>query len=554
MTSTTFFEYFTTIFYPFLCDQGVEFPVVVFVDGHSSHFSFDLSTFCLEKKIFLVALYPNSTHIIQPMDVAVFGPLKGKWRSAVHAWKYKNHDFKTLTKEHFVELLQKVITETVKPEHLQSGFRASGLFPFTPDGIDFDRALVGTQTTGDDAAEETRKMEKEIERNEFEIAFKRLGEILSTERENLYFKFYSSDKIKSWDGSSEDKISYEIWRTMFERSRKTEDEPLSNENEDVEEIFSEEILHEWEFDPDSLYFMEDNLEYEFIDQLEGDISENQKIQVLDNILLKPATVTKSDANPHSDVLSSTSYVPNSESVEKEQIPSVVCRTDMRDAVSDPDSSVIEVPQLSRNEPIVITPVIGEQQSIENEPVDSEPKSVAELYGLPVPEKCPVENVFLNCLNPGTSETTRTPTVEKFRVPRIIGKIKLYFTSPSDSHFIGSIDLTGKSVVSSEWHREYINHHKQEHELATERRSARKTEKASREKAEVRKKRKRRARYTCPIDTTSLDSSFEWNEPKSLKKKHPKKTRQRQSTPISSDERDVIDKPKRKYMISSSDDE
>lgn len=49
MTSTTFLEYMQKIFYPFLLERGVEFPVVVFVDGHSSHFSFDISEFCAEK-------------------------------------------------------------------------------------------------------------------------------------------------------------------------------------------------------------------------------------------------------------------------------------------------------------------------------------------------------------------------------------------------------------------------------------------------------------------------------------------------------------------------
>lgn len=29
----------------------------------------------------------NSTHILQPLDVAVFGPMKAKWREVLASWK-----------------------------------------------------------------------------------------------------------------------------------------------------------------------------------------------------------------------------------------------------------------------------------------------------------------------------------------------------------------------------------------------------------------------------------------------------------------------------------
>lgn len=161
MTAHTFAEYLQNIFYPDLCRKGVQFPVVVFVDGHTSHFSFETQTFCEEKKIILSALYPNSTHLMQPMDVAIFGPLKKKWRAAVHSWKFKNHSFSTLSKEHFADLLHKVILENVKPEYFVAGFRTSGLYPFSADGIDY-RKLIDANVVHDEVENEAE--EKEIER------------------------------------------------------------------------------------------------------------------------------------------------------------------------------------------------------------------------------------------------------------------------------------------------------------------------------------------------------------------------------------------------------
>ncbi|XP_008178159.1 uncharacterized protein LOC103307706 [Acyrthosiphon pisum] len=80
MTSETFYEYIAIIFVPHLIDSNIPRPVVVFLDGHSSHLSLRLSKFCRENGLILITLYPNSTHILQPLDVAVFGPLKSSWK------------------------------------------------------------------------------------------------------------------------------------------------------------------------------------------------------------------------------------------------------------------------------------------------------------------------------------------------------------------------------------------------------------------------------------------------------------------------------------------
>ncbi|XP_021695266.1 uncharacterized protein LOC110680248 [Aedes aegypti] len=75
-TSKTFFEYMTNDFYKWLLDNHIKFPVVVFVDGHKSHISIELTEFCTAHEIMLIALYPNSTRILQPLDRQFFVTLK----------------------------------------------------------------------------------------------------------------------------------------------------------------------------------------------------------------------------------------------------------------------------------------------------------------------------------------------------------------------------------------------------------------------------------------------------------------------------------------------
>ncbi|GBM92467.1 hypothetical protein AVEN_6689-1 [Araneus ventricosus] len=64
MTQETFYEYITNIFEPYLRKEGIQTPVILFMDGHSSHLSLHLSTFCMTHGIELVALIPNATHLL----------------------------------------------------------------------------------------------------------------------------------------------------------------------------------------------------------------------------------------------------------------------------------------------------------------------------------------------------------------------------------------------------------------------------------------------------------------------------------------------------------
>lgn len=71
MTGESFYEYITNIFHVWLLKNDIPLPVILYVDGHSSHITMPLSDFCTKNGIILVALYPNATHILQPMDVAI---------------------------------------------------------------------------------------------------------------------------------------------------------------------------------------------------------------------------------------------------------------------------------------------------------------------------------------------------------------------------------------------------------------------------------------------------------------------------------------------------
>ena len=97
-----------------------------------------------------VCLPPNATNMMQPLDVAVYGPMKKAWRAILTAWKEgAGRTRASLPKDKFPTLLSQLMTK-LQPnikQNLQSGFRACGIAPL--DRQQVLKKLPG-QTTGNE--------------------------------------------------------------------------------------------------------------------------------------------------------------------------------------------------------------------------------------------------------------------------------------------------------------------------------------------------------------------------------------------------------------------
>ena len=136
MTSEVFYTYIKDIFYPSVVKAKIIFPIILYVDGHKTHLTYNLSKLCEELKIILICLYPNSTRILQPADVSVFKPVKVGWQKAVQNWRKANIN-KKMNKLSFTPILKTVVDSCIKKESIVNGFRACGLFSFDPNAIDY---------------------------------------------------------------------------------------------------------------------------------------------------------------------------------------------------------------------------------------------------------------------------------------------------------------------------------------------------------------------------------------------------------------------------------
>lgn len=116
-------------------ERGVEFPVIVFLDGHRSHISPKIAELAESLGIILIGLYPNSTHIIQPLDTCVFKGTKDGWVDFMRAKSGKNLHF-SVDNSNFYHLFSEYMKINLRIESVFSGFRYTGIYPWNSDNID----------------------------------------------------------------------------------------------------------------------------------------------------------------------------------------------------------------------------------------------------------------------------------------------------------------------------------------------------------------------------------------------------------------------------------
>ncbi|KAL8586989.1 hypothetical protein ACOMHN_062400 [Nucella lapillus] len=124
-------------------------PVILFLDGHKTHVTMAVSDVCRDKGIILYQLPSHSSHVVQPLDLTTFKPLKKAWRDEVMRFQEAESD--TVGKKDFAKLLKVAWKNGIDPDVVISGFRAAGIYPWNPDHVDLTKLgpsrLYATEVT-----------------------------------------------------------------------------------------------------------------------------------------------------------------------------------------------------------------------------------------------------------------------------------------------------------------------------------------------------------------------------------------------------------------------
>lgn len=129
-----FEDWFLKIILPWV--RRTNDPKVLIGDNLSSHVSLNIIKLCEQNNIRFVLLLPNSTHLCQPLDVAVFHPMKVSWRAVLEDWKLRNRG--VLPKIEFPRQLRKALEKTNverQQANIKSGFRLCGIYPLDRESV-----------------------------------------------------------------------------------------------------------------------------------------------------------------------------------------------------------------------------------------------------------------------------------------------------------------------------------------------------------------------------------------------------------------------------------
>ncbi|KAG6996149.1 hypothetical protein FocnCong_v015127 [Fusarium oxysporum f. sp. conglutinans] len=114
-------------------DRSVGSYRLLILDGHESHHSAEFMRYCEENKIITLCMPAHASHLLQPLDVGCFGPLKKAYGREIERLMRRsiNHISKTEFFPAFYAAYQATITES----NIRGGFRGAGLAPLDPENV-----------------------------------------------------------------------------------------------------------------------------------------------------------------------------------------------------------------------------------------------------------------------------------------------------------------------------------------------------------------------------------------------------------------------------------
>lgn len=118
---------------------GASEPVLLLLDGHKSHVSVELTEWALSKNIIIFILPAHTSHILQPMDVGIYGPFQKIYNFQCH--KFMRSASATITRYNVCELACHAYCKAFSSENLQSAFRKTGIYPYDQAAVVHDKLL-----------------------------------------------------------------------------------------------------------------------------------------------------------------------------------------------------------------------------------------------------------------------------------------------------------------------------------------------------------------------------------------------------------------------------
>ena len=151
MDSEIFSNWFT---HHFLVHAPASRPLLLLLDGHSTHYNPEFVRVAAHEQVIVFCLPPNTTHLTQPLDKGIFGPLKTRWNEECQRYMSKNPG-KVVTQYEFMTVFSKAWYQAMIIPNIVSAFRTTGVYPFNRNAIDIDDSNAPIGPGSESLAEKT---------------------------------------------------------------------------------------------------------------------------------------------------------------------------------------------------------------------------------------------------------------------------------------------------------------------------------------------------------------------------------------------------------------
>ena len=115
---------------------------LLILDGHESHATPEFDQFCKDNKIITLCMPPHTSHLLQPLDIGCYSPLKVLYGHEVS--ELARQGVFHIDKLDFLWIYQRVRPTALSKGNIKAGFEATGLIPSCPDRVLSNLTVVRT--------------------------------------------------------------------------------------------------------------------------------------------------------------------------------------------------------------------------------------------------------------------------------------------------------------------------------------------------------------------------------------------------------------------------
>ncbi|XP_045195071.2 uncharacterized protein LOC123550708 [Mercenaria mercenaria] len=130
----------TDVFRKYLKDHFMKFApgrqgekIILLLDGHRSHVAVDLAEWAKQMNIIIFVLPAHTSHILQPLDVACYGPFQRIYNNLCH--KVMRQTSAAITRYNICEIACKAYSKALCAENLHAAFQRTGIYPINKEAI-----------------------------------------------------------------------------------------------------------------------------------------------------------------------------------------------------------------------------------------------------------------------------------------------------------------------------------------------------------------------------------------------------------------------------------